>query len=111
VGIEVTATWLTALTFESVDNVKWGDGLALGMLSVGDGVTNYTFEESLQNTTCLLIDCGRDTLDTTATSQTAYRGLRNTFNGISGDSAVTSGPLRSKTFATFSTPIVGKSFR
>lgn len=45
-----------ALSLESVDNVEGSDGLALGVLSVGDGVTNDTLEEGLENTTGLLVD-------------------------------------------------------
>jgi hypothetical protein len=45
-----------ALTLESVDNVEGGDGLALGVLSVCDGVTDDTLKEGLQNTTGLLVD-------------------------------------------------------
>ena len=41
---------------EGVDDVEGGDGLALGVLSVGDGVTDDTLEEGLENTTGLLVD-------------------------------------------------------
>ena len=51
-----------ALTLQGVDNVEGGDGLALGVLSVGDGVTDDTLEEGLQDTTGLLVDhCGKKT--------------------------------------------------
>jgi hypothetical protein len=46
----------TALTLESVDNIERSDGLALGVLSVCDGVTDDTLKEGLQNTTGLLVD-------------------------------------------------------
>ena len=46
----------TALALKSVDNVEGGDGLALGVLSVCDGVTNDTLEEGLENTAGLLVD-------------------------------------------------------
>ena len=46
----------TALALESVDDVKGGDGLALGVLSVGDGITDDTLEEGLQDTSSLLVD-------------------------------------------------------
>jgi hypothetical protein len=49
----------TALTLESVDNVEGSDGLALGVLSVCDGVTDDTLKEGLQNTTGLLVDHSR----------------------------------------------------
>lgn len=50
----------TALSLEGVDNVEGGDSLALGVLSVGDGVTDNTLEEGLEDTTGLFVDhCGR----------------------------------------------------
>ena len=47
-----------SLTLEGVDDVEGGDGLALGVLGVGDGVTNDTLEEGLEDTTGLLVDHG-----------------------------------------------------
>jgi hypothetical protein len=49
----------TALALESVDNVKRSDSLALGVLSVCDGVTDDALEEGLEDTTGLFVDhCG-----------------------------------------------------
>jgi hypothetical protein len=48
----------TALALESVDNVEGGDSLALGVLSVGDGVTDNALEEGLEDTTGLFVDHG-----------------------------------------------------
>jgi hypothetical protein len=45
-----------ALSLECVDNIERRDGLALGVLGVGDGVTNDTLEEGLQDTASLLVD-------------------------------------------------------
>jgi hypothetical protein len=45
-----------ALTLEGVDDVERGDGLALGVLGVGDSVTDDTLEEGLENTAGLLVD-------------------------------------------------------
>lgn len=50
----------TALALEGVDNVEGGDGLALGVLSVGDGVTDDTLEEGLEDRAGLLVDHCRD---------------------------------------------------
>jgi len=44
------------LSLESVDNVEGGDGLALGVLGVGDCITDDALEESLQNTTGLFVN-------------------------------------------------------
>jgi hypothetical protein len=46
----------TALSLKSVDNIEGGDGLSLGVLGVGDGVTDDTFEESLENTTSFFVN-------------------------------------------------------
>ena len=70
------------MTLESVDNVERCDGLALGVLSVGDGVTDDTLEEGLEDTTGLLVDHGRDTLDTTTASETADSGLGDTLDVV-----------------------------
>jgi hypothetical protein len=58
----------SSLSLQRVDNIKRRNGLALGVLGVGDRVTNHTFEEALEDGSGLLIDESRDTLDTTTTS-------------------------------------------
>ena len=40
----------TALALECVDDIHGGDGLSLGVLAVGDGVTDHVLEEDLKNT-------------------------------------------------------------
>lgn len=74
-----------ALALECVNNVERGDGLALGVLSVGDRVTNHRLEEELQNTTGLVVDKTRDTLDTTSTRKTTDSGLGDTLDVVSQD--------------------------
>jgi len=90
------------LSLESVDDIEGGDGLALGVLGVGDGVTNDTLEEGLQDTTSLLVDHGRDTLDTTTTSETADGWLGDTLDVVAQNLPVTLGTTLSETLATFS---------
>ena len=51
-----------SLALEGVHDVEGGDGLALGVLSVGDSVTDDTLEEGLEDTTGLVVD-GWDALD------------------------------------------------
>ena len=46
----------TALALECVDNVEGGDGLALGVLGVGDGISDDSLEEGLEDSTGLLVD-------------------------------------------------------
>ena len=45
-----------ALSLESVDDVEGGDGLSLGVLGVGDGVSDDAFEEGLEDTAGLFVD-------------------------------------------------------
>ena len=45
-----------ALPLERVDDIEGGDGLALGVLSVCDCIADDTFEEGLEDTTCLFVD-------------------------------------------------------
>ena len=35
------------LSLEGVDDIEGGDGLSLGVLGVGDGVSDHAFEEGL----------------------------------------------------------------
>ena len=94
-------TWkLTALALESVDNVKRSDSLALGVLSVGDGVTDDTLEEGLEDTTGLLVDHSGDTLDTTTTCETTDSGLGNSLNIVTQNLAVTLGTTFAETLST-----------
>jgi len=88
-----------ALTLEGVDDVERSDGLALGVLSVGDSVADDTLEEGLENTAGLLVDHGRDTLDTATTRQTADGGLGDTLDVVAQDLAVALGTTLSETLA------------
>jgi hypothetical protein len=49
---------LTALSLEGIDDIKRGDCLPLGVLGVGDGVTDDTLEEGLEHTAGLLVNHG-----------------------------------------------------
>ena len=97
----ITRDILTALSLQSVDDVKGSDSLSLGVLSVGDSVTDDTLKEGLEDTTCLLVDHGRDTLDTTTTSETTNSGLGDNLDVVAQNLAVTLGTTLSKTLATF----------
>ncbi|PAV64492.1 hypothetical protein WR25_27024 [Diploscapter pachys] len=66
-----------SLSLEGVDDVHSRDGLSLGVLAVGDGITDDVLEEDLQDSTSLLIDEAGDTLDTTTASETADGGLKS----------------------------------
>ena len=91
------------MALEGVDNVKRGNGFALGVFSVGDSITDDRFQERLKDTTGLLVDEARDTLDTTTTSETADGGLGDTLDVVTKNLAMTLGATFAKTLSTFST--------
>lgn len=53
------------------------------MLSVGDGIPDDVLQEDLQDSSCLLIDKARDTLDASSTSQSADGGLGDALDVVS----------------------------
>jgi len=93
----------SALSLERIDDVHGGDGLPLGVLGVGDGITDDVFQEHLQDTTGLFVDEARDTLDTTTTSQTANGGLGNTLDVIAKYLSVTLGASLAEALSSFTT--------
>ena len=93
----------TSLSLQGVDDVHGGDGLPLGVLGVGDGITDDVLEEHLQDTTGLLIDESRDTLDTTPASKTTDGGLGDSLDVVTEYLPVTLGASLSKTFSSLST--------
>ena len=72
----------TSLPLKGIDHIHGGDGLPLSVLGVGDGIPDDVLKEHLQDTTGLLVDESRDTLDTTSASQTADGGLGDTLDVI-----------------------------
>jgi len=92
---------LTALSLQSIDNVERCDGLALGVFSVCDSITDDTFEEGLEDTTGLFVDHGRDTLDTTTAGKTSDSGLGDTLDVVTKNLPVAFGTTLAETLSTF----------
>ena len=57
----------TSLSLKSIDNIHGGDSLSLGVFSVGNSISDHILKEYLQDSTGLLVDESRDTLDSTTT--------------------------------------------
>ena len=93
----------TSLPLEGIDDIHSGDSLPLGVFGVGDGITDDVLKEDLEDTTGLLVDQARDTLDTTTTRQTADSGLGDTLDVITQDFAMTLSASLSESFASFTT--------
>ncbi|KAL2276852.1 hypothetical protein FJTKL_00339 [Diaporthe vaccinii] len=92
-----------ALSLQGVDNVQRCDGLTLGVLGVGDGVTDDTLEEGLEDGAGLLVDHGRNTLDTTTTGETSDGGLGDTLDVVTKNLAVTLGTSLPEALAALAT--------
>jgi hypothetical protein len=93
----------TALALESIDDIEGGDSLSLGVLGVGDSITDDTLEEGLENTAGLFVDHGADTLDTSTASKTTDGRFGDTLDVVSKNLAVTLGSSLSETLSALST--------
>jgi len=91
----------TSLSLEGVDHVHGCDGLPLGVLGVGDGIADDVLQEHLQDTTGLLVDEARDTLDSSTASQTTDGGLGDSLDVIAQHLPVPLGASFSQTFSSF----------
>jgi hypothetical protein len=90
------------LAFQSVDDIHGGDGLSLGVLGVGYSVTDDVLKEDLEDSTGLLVDQSRDTLDSTSASKTTDRRLGDTLDVITKNFAMTLGSSLAQSFASLS---------
>merc|ERR550532_165051 len=91
----------TSLPLQSVDHIHGGDGLPLGVLGVGDGVPDDVLEEHLENSTGLLVDQSRDTLDTSTAGQPPDGGLGDTLDVVTKNLPVTLGASLSESLSSF----------
>ena len=90
-----------ALPLERVHDVEGRDGLAAGVLGVGDRVADHVLEEHLEDTAGLLVDEARDALDAAAASQAPDGGLRDTLDVVAQDLAVPLGAALAEALAAF----------
>ena len=92
-----------ALALEGVDDVHGGDGLALGVLGVGDSIADHVFEEHLEDTAGFFVNEARDTLHTTSTCETADGGLGDALDVVAKHFSVTLGASLAETLASLAT--------
>ena len=92
-----------SLTLEGVDDIHGGDGLPLGVLAIGDGVTDDVLEEDLEDSSGLLVDQSRDTLDSSTTGETTDGGLGDSLDVVTKDFAMTLGASFAESLASLST--------
>ena len=92
----------SALSLQSIDDVHSSDGLSLGMLSVGDGISDDVLKEDLEDTSGLLVDQTADTLDTTTAGQSTDGWLGDTLDVITQDLSVALSTTLSKSLSSLS---------
>ena len=102
-GLTAEAVQSAALALEGVDHIHGSDGLALGVLSVGDGIPDDVLQEHLEHTTGLLVDETGDTLDTASASKTADGGLGDALDVVTENLTVTLGASLSESLASLAT--------
>ena len=90
-----------SLPLESIDNIHGGDGLPLGVFGVGDGIPDDVLKEDLEDSTGLLIDESRDTLDSSTASQTPDGGLGDSLDVVSQHLTVTLGASLAESLSSF----------
>jgi hypothetical protein len=90
-----------ALSLQSVDDIHGGDSLALGVLGVGDSVTDDVLKEHLEHTAGLFVDEARDALDTATTSQTTNSGLGDSLDVVTKNLAMTFSATLPESLASF----------
>ena len=91
-----------SLPLECVDHIHGGDGLPLGMFSVGDSVPDHILQEHLENSSGLLVDEARDTLDSSPPRQTADCRLGDSLDVIPENLAMAFGTTLAQSFSSFS---------
>ena len=63
------------MSLKGIDDVHGSDGLSPGVLSVGDGISDDSLEEALEDLSGVIIDEGGDSLDTSSSGEPADGGL------------------------------------
>merc|ERR1712038_1239091 len=92
-----------SLPLEGIDHIHGGDGLPLGVFGVGDGIPDDVLKEDLENSTGLLVDESRDTLDSSTTRQPSDGGLGDALDVVSQHHTVTLGASLSQSLSSFAT--------
>ena len=102
-SLAAEAVQRASLAFQGVHDVHGRHRLALGVLRVGDRVADHVLEEHLENTTRLLVDEARDTLDTATAGQTTDGRFRDALDVVAKHFAMALGASLAETFTSFTT--------
>ena len=91
-----------SLAFESVHHIHGCYGLPLGVLSVGNSITDDILKENFENSTGLFVDEARDALDTATASKTTDGWFGDALDVVSQYLTVAFCTSFAKTFTSFS---------
>ena len=91
-----------SLAFQGIDDIHSGDGLPLGVLGVGDCISDHVFEENFEDTSSFFVDQSTDSFYTTTTRQTADGWLRDSLDVVTKNLSMTLGASFSQSFSSFS---------
>ncbi len=103
IGLTSESVQGASLSLQGVHDIHSGDGLPLGVLGVGDGVTDNILEEHLEDSTGLLVDEPRDTLHTSSAGQTPDGRLRDTLDVVAKHLPMAFSATLSQSFSSFAT--------
>ena len=92
------------MSLQGIDHIHGSDSLPLGMFSVGDSIPDDILKENLENSTSLLIDQTRDTLDSSTSRQPSDGRLGDALDVVSQHLPVTLGASLSKSLSSFASP-------
>ena len=71
----------SSLSLEGVDDIESSDGLSLGVLSVGDGVSDHVLEERSEDNSGLVVDEGADSLNSSSSGESSDGRLGDSHDG------------------------------
>ena len=100
-GLTSETVQSATLTLQGVNYVHGGDGLPLGVLGVGDSVTDDVLKEHLEDAAGLLVDESGDTFDSTTASQTTDGGLGDALDVVTQNFTMTLGASFPEPLSTF----------
>ena len=92
-----------ALPLQGVDNIHSGHSLPLGVLGVGNCITDDILKENFEDSTGLLVDQAGDTFYSSPASKTTDSGLGDALDIVTQYLPVTLGASLSKTLSSFTT--------
>ena len=93
----------SSLALEGVDDVEGGDGLAAGVLCVGDRVADDGLQERLEDSAGLLVDESGDSLHSTTTSKSSDGRLGDSLDVVPQDLAMALGSSLAETLSSLAT--------